>query len=154
MGALNEILGGSHDFTHRGKTYKVGLINQEVKNALEKQLFSQARDAARELRDCMSREEYRDHLANLNKDYIEGEFAFESRRCRKYIRTVPGMLALTAMLWGCPRDEMFLIMKERREEVTALLEVIFKESFVITDEEMAQAKAEAQADDEAGQGPD
>lgn len=139
MSALGEILGGTHPFEHNGKRYDVGMVTQDVKLAFSRKLFQRARDAARELRGCMTADEYREHLKALNDDYLEGAYDFESGRGQKALKTVPGMLSLCSLLWGCDEHEMLLLLKARKEEVSALLAVILRESFQL--EEAAEAPA-------------
>jgi hypothetical protein len=139
MGALGEILGGHHNFVHRKKTYRVGMVDQNAKLAYERWLFQRARDVARDLRVCMTAEQYAAHLKELNDAYLEGEYAFESERGRKSLGTFKGMLSICSILWGCDEAEMLLLIKERSEDVSSLLAVVLRESFAMTDEEIARA---------------
>lgn len=135
MSALGEVLGGTHPFEYRGTTYAVQMVSQDAKLAFARRLFQRARDAARELRPCMDREEYQAHLKALNDAYLAGEYDFESPRGQAALKTTSGMLSLCALLWQVDEHEMMLILKARPAEVSALLAVILRESFEIEEEQ-------------------
>ena len=131
MSTINECLGTPHEFTHKGKTYQVSLITQNIKAAFEKRLFARAKEAALTMRDLMTTEDYRQHLKFLNDDYIAGQYAFESDRGIKAVQTINGMVSLCSLLFNVDEQEMLKIIVERKEEVTSLVNLIFKESFPI-----------------------
>src|SRR5581483_7298486 len=138
MSTISECLATPHEFAHKGKTYSVSLITQNVKAAFEKRLFGRAREAASAMRDLMSTEDYRQHLKALNDDYIAGQNAFESERGIKAVQTINGMVSLCSLLFDIDEQEMLKIIVERKEEVTSLVNLIFKESFPL-DEQPSQS---------------
>lgn len=131
MGTLSECGGATtpHQITHDGKTYTVGLVTQEVKIAFERKLFAQARDAALALKECMTPDEYRQHLKTLNDDYISGKYALESERAVSLLQTPKGCLLLCGLLIGADETELLRLLVRRKDEVTAMLEVVLRESF-------------------------
>ncbi len=146
------MLAGPHEFDHKGKTYTVSLITQNVKLAFEKGLFARAKRAALELRDLLSPEDYLAHVKALNDDYISGQYAFESERGLAAVSTISGMVLLTSLLFGCPEDEVVPILTERKDEVIGLIQMIFKESFPGTDKEGSNAATAAPDPEKAKNG--
>ena len=129
MSVLTEALGGTHEFIHKGKVYRVSLITQAIKAAYEDRLFAKAKEAALAMRQLMPREDYQAHLRQLNDDYIKGEYAFESARGLEVMQKVPGTVMLCSLLFGIDEMEVLKLVQERQEEVTSLLQLIIKESF-------------------------
>ena len=129
MSVINECLGGTHEFRHKDKVYRVSGITQEVKAEFGKRLFARAREAAAEMRELMTPKEYADHLKALSDDYISGEYAFESQRGINAIKTITGMTLLCSLLFSVGEDEMLKVIVEREQDIAALLKVLFVEAF-------------------------
>jgi len=129
MGVLGECLAEAHEFVHKDKVYKVGLVNQAVKLKFERALFHRAKEAALEMRDLMTPDEYRDHLKQLNDDYIGGQYGMDSPRGLEVLRSVQGGITLVALLFGVDNAEAVQLIMERKDDVTALLQVVLHESF-------------------------
>lgn len=129
MSALGEILGGTHEFTHRGRVYSVSLIGDTEKLKFERRLYRRARDLAELDRDEMAPGEHEARLKEINDDYVAGRFALEGEVGLKALKNVWGMVTLCAMCFGITEDEMAVILKDRGKEVGALFTVIFHESF-------------------------
>ncbi len=126
---LGAVLGGEHLFRHNDKEYRVRLVTHDVLLAYERALFTRARDAARELRSCMTPEEYQSHLQRLNDGYMRGEYSLQSELGQATLKTAPGMISLCALLWQVSEDEMLRLLTECGPEVASLLEAVVKESF-------------------------
>ena len=129
MSVLCEALATPHEFIHKGKTYKVSLITQEIKAAFERRLFAKAKEAARELKSLMTSEEYQAHLRKLNDEYITGDYAFVSERGLAHIKTVPGMVMLCSLLFDCEEMELIRLVNERQDDVMALIQLVIKGPF-------------------------
>jgi hypothetical protein len=107
----------------------VRLIDQAVKAAFARTLLARAREAARELRDLMTAEEWSAHLERLNRDYIAGHYGILSPRGREILASEEGPLILGPLLFGCSEDEFFALLLARKEEVASLLKLVIHESF-------------------------
>ena len=150
MSALSEAYGNAappHEFTDRktGKVYKVRLIDDDVKVAVEKRLYARARDIVFGMKDGMGRGEYSHQLHLLALDYQRGEVAFEGspagegatpekrkqNRVQNYLRTHAGAVHLIALLFQCPEMEVVRVMayKDNQPEIQSLLHTVLVESF-------------------------
>lgn len=131
MSALSQVLGNAgaqHTFDHKGKTYKLRMLDQAAKDAFQKHLFGKARAAAMELKSAMDQEAYAEHLAKLNDDFILGEYSLESNRGQKYLQTTAGQLFLASHIFGADDMELVNVMMERADEVVALVKLVLQES--------------------------
>jgi len=129
MGVLNECLAAPHEFVHKDKIYKVSLINQAIKLKYEQAMFARAKEAALVMRDLMDASQYRDHLKQLNDDYISGAYGMDSPRGLETLKSTWGGVTLIALLFGIDNHEAVKLLTERKDDVTALLEVVLHESF-------------------------
>jgi len=129
MGVLNECLAKPHVFEHKGRKYKVSLINQDIKLKWEQAMFQRAKDAALGMRDLMTPADYRAHLKQLNDDYISGNYGMDSVMGMKAMQTPQGGLLLVSLLFGVDSTEAICLISERQADVIALLQVIMHESF-------------------------
>lgn len=129
MSVLPEILATPHVFEHRGKTYKVALVDQNVKAAYENYLYARAKEALKQSRDMYTGREYMQAVGRLNNDFIAGKYAFLSKRGAGSLKTPQGVCKLMSLLFDVDEQEMWLLIGERSEDVTSLLDVIMAESF-------------------------
>lgn len=151
MSALAEVLGNSapgHPFVYDGKTYAVSLVDQHVKVGVEKRLMADAREILRmEKEDTeMSDDEYSKQRRLLNADYQAGEFAFESERGKRYITTQRGALHLSSLLFQVDEAEMLRLMAARGPEVSALVDLVLRESFPFSPEQREALEKKAAAE--------
>lgn len=157
MGALSDYLGNSTTFEEfrpfdsetgerTGKVYRVRLLDQNVKTAVEKRLFARARYILRESKDDLIPEEYQAQLHTLNLDFQAGVFAFEAEgapgppdpktgkptalpnRFQQFIRTHSGILCLAALLFQCDEVEMVKLMGDHPAEVISLVQKVMESS--------------------------
>ncbi len=131
MSAWSQALGAESSpftLTHNGRVYHVSLITQAVKTAYEKWLWGRAQDLAFSWRNKMASEEYSAHLKVLGDDYLNGEYDFTSEKAAKALKTIPGALALTAILFGVTEVEMVALTVERGPEIKELLSLVMRES--------------------------
>lgn len=131
MSVLSEVIGNSvpHEFIHKGKTYKVGLITQGIKCAFERKLYARAVEAASLMKEAMTATEYQEHLAKLRDDYATGEYAFESNRGQKSLQTIPGIIAICSLLFHTDELDLIKLVNERTADIVSLLQLLLKESF-------------------------
>jgi hypothetical protein len=144
MSAISECLGSGHEFLHKGRTYHVSLVNEGIKEAWEKRLFSDAKAATSGLRDIMDREDYSRHLKCLLDDYQEGKYALESPRSMAMLQQPKGMLILISLLMGITEMEGLKILAERQDDLAALLTLVLRESFPQPEEAPASDAQPAQ----------
>lgn len=137
MSVISECVGPlcPHEFVHKGKTYQVRHVDQEVKAAFEKRLFGKAKEAALLLKECMTADEYREHLKKLNDDYIAGEYALESSRAIAMLGRDHGGLLLISLLLGVPEMEALRLLAERKDDLAGVLALVVRESFPTPEEE-------------------
>ncbi len=129
MGVINECVASGHEFEHKGKVYKVRLVDQEVKDAYGKALYKKAREAAAGMRELMTPAEYGEHLKRLNDDYIAGKYALESDFGLKMMHNTTGGLLLVSILLGVTEMDAMKVLAERKTDVAGLLDVVLRESF-------------------------
>jgi hypothetical protein len=156
MGIKEEILGNhgaAHTLTHAGKTYTVRLVDQHVQTGFAKALFARAREAARELKDLMTPEEWAAHLRALNHDYIQGEYAMLSPRGRSVLLTEDGLAILGPLLFGCDFGEFLGLLIGCKEEALSLLRLVLYESFPGLEGLVKEAGAKAGGQDPNPPGP-
>jgi len=141
MGVLNECLAKPHVFEHKGRKYKVSLVNQKIKLQYEQAMFARAKEAAIVMKELMSGDDYRAHLKQLNDDYLIGAYGMDSERGLQTLKSTWGGITLIALLFGVDNHEAVQLLTERKDDVTALLQVILHESFPAM-EEGAEKKVE------------
>jgi hypothetical protein len=132
MSELSKALGNSgaaHEVECNGKVYRVKLIDQGVKVAFEKKLYQHAKDAVVALRKDLDSDQFVEMLSKLTTAYEQGEFAMESARCRKIMKTPKGSMILMSLLLGCDEHEALLVMSQKPQEFKQVLDVVIKESF-------------------------
>ena len=131
MGYVSDCVGDEvcHELTHKGKTYKVRPVTQAVKAEFEKKLWAKARECAKDMRECMTTEEYAAHLKKLNDDYLQGAYSFEGEVGQKTLVSNAGVLSLASLLFGLDEMATMKLLGEAKEDVVALLKVICQESF-------------------------
>jgi hypothetical protein len=100
-----------------------------VKVKFEKRLHARAKEAAKELRDLLTKEEYLEHVGKLNDDFINGKYSFESPAGMESIKATAGMNALASIMFGIPEAEMMKLVTAAADEVTAVMHTAFKMSF-------------------------
>lgn len=143
MGCNEEILGNAappHSIEHGGKRYTVRLIDQATKAAFARTLLAREREAARELKELMTPEEWSAHLSRLNKDYVDGKYGLLSPRGREIIGSDEGPLILGPLLFGCSEDEFLSLLLTHREEVAGLIRLVLYESFPGLEEAVKKAE--------------
>ena len=132
MSELSKALGNTappHQITHEGKTYSFFLVDQIRKNALEKRLYQNAREAVYADREYMNSEEYLKRLDAVREAYELGQYGFFGERGGKILQTPRGMLMLLEVLTGENEDAVIELMTARPEEVNTVIRTIMSESF-------------------------
>jgi hypothetical protein len=132
MSELSQALGNAgepHRIEHDGKTYRFFLLDQPRKNALEKRLYQQAREAVYIDRDHMTSEQYVERLDGVREAYEAGEYGFFGKRAGKVLQTPKGALMLLEVITGESEDLLIPLLAARPEEVNALLKSVMTESF-------------------------
>lgn len=117
------------EFTHKGKNYVCSLVTQSVKAQFEKKLFGRAKDAAKEMRDCCTRDEYLSYLADLNTRYLRGDYAFESPTGLESCKSITGMKLLVSLLFNITEEEALELATDAKEELTQVVSLSIKMSF-------------------------
>ncbi len=131
MSALSETLGNAaspHTITHRGKTYTISLVDQRAKTAFERWNFERDKERLREVKDILPPDDYAIRARALSDAWMGGEFDFESPSSMAAMQTEKGMLALARILIGCSEEEVICLAVERSDDLTAIMELVFKES--------------------------
>jgi hypothetical protein len=150
MSTLGEVVGGSHELSHNGVTYKISLITQKVKVQFERHLFAKRKECLLQIKEMMDSKEYADALEQLSKDYMAGLFAFEGKFGVEFIGTEPGQVYLVSLLFGiADEQEALRLIKDKAQEVTSLLRLVIKESYAITEEELTEMELKSKAKGEA-----
>lgn len=146
MGTLNEMLGNAgvpHQLEYNGKVYTFSLIDQRIKAAYEKHMYEREKAALTLLRNEYRPEEYEKRLDALTQRYLDNEFSFLSETgLAHFKRSSEGKFFLLSAIAGCTPNELIDLVVARTTEVTALLDLIIKESFPGTYEKMAKAPTE------------
>jgi len=137
MSVVGELIGGHHEFCHKGKTYRVRLIDQEVKDIFEKKMFAHAKECAKNIKDLMTEGEYAEHVHRIREDYMDGKFSLETERGVEFIKNRKGAVLLVSLLFGVTEHEALNLMVERHADVAELLKVVFKESYPVMESEEA-----------------
>lgn len=132
MSELSKALGTAgapHQIAHDGTTYPFHLLDQKRKNALEKRLYQQAREAVYVDREHMTSEQYVERLDRVREAYEAGEYAFFGARAQKAIQSPKGALLLLEIITDRTEDELLPLLTGRPEEVNLLLRTVLDESF-------------------------
>jgi hypothetical protein len=132
MSELSKALGNvapPHQITHDGKAYSFYLLDQTRKNALEKRLYQNAREAVYIDREHMSSDEYLKRLDAVREAYELGEYGFFGERGSKVIQTARGLILLLETITGESEDAVLSLLTARPEEVNTLLKTVMSESF-------------------------
>lgn len=131
MSSLSSALGNAGAklaFSHAGKTYAVSYLTQAVKAGFEQWLKGQAMSMLPGMRAAMTPPEYEAERSALTREILTGKLAFHSETAQEALKSPEGMLTLTALLFGCPREEAMGLLVERTDDVTAVLLLIAEES--------------------------
>jgi hypothetical protein len=129
---LSKALGNSgepHCIAHEGKVFRFALLDQVRKNALEKRMYQNAREAVYVDREHMEGAQYVERLDGVREAYENGEYAFFGRRASKVLQTPKGALMLLEVITGASEDELVPLLANRAEEVNSLLKTVMEESF-------------------------
>ncbi len=145
MSALTEYLGQGHVLRAGGREYPVSLLTQAKKAEYEARLFARHREAERALRDCYAPEEYSARLDRLATRYRDGDFALDGVEGLASVKTPQGMLLLVSVLLSITEGEAVRVLKQAPEEIGPLVGQVLRESYALTDEEWAEAQAQAEA---------
>lgn len=132
MSELSKVLGTAgapHQITHEGRTYVFHLLDQARKNALEKRLYQNAREAVYVDREMMSSAEYVERLEKVRELYELGAYGIFGERGAKILQTPKGAILLLETITGETEDDLFPLLTTRAEEVNVLLKTVLNESF-------------------------
>lgn len=132
MSELSKALGTAgvpHQITHEDRTYTFHLLCQVRKNALEKRLYQNAREAVYVDRDHMTSEQYVERLDRVREAYEAGEYSFFGARAAKVLQSPAGVLLLLEIITGESQDDLVPLLTARPEEVNTLVKTVMDESF-------------------------
>ncbi|VTR93206.1 unnamed protein product [Gemmata massiliana] len=132
MSELSKALGATgpeHQIVHEGRAYTFHLLDQTRKNALEKRLYQQAREAVYVDRDHMTEDQYLARLDRVREAYERNEYAFFGARCTEILQTPKGALMLLEVITSESEDDLTPVLSERGPEVNAVLKTVMDESF-------------------------
>lgn len=132
MSELSKALGNAappHQVVHDGRTYSFALLDQIHKNAIEKRLYQNAREAVYVDREHMDSEQYVLRLDKIRDAYELGEYGFFGERGGKILQTARGLVLLLETLTGEREDAILTLLAARPEEVNAVIKSVMAESF-------------------------
>lgn len=132
-------LGAAHELEHGGRLCRFRLIAQEDKAAYQRWLERNARKAAMDLRGEVPDEAWKAAWNSTVADIAAKAYRFHGDHATRAPQTFGGMVGLMAILGtvdgpdGKARplaeDEMLDVALERGDEVAAIMNAIFEESF-------------------------
>ena len=131
MSSLSAVLGNKGEkieFEHGGKTWKVSYLTQAKKAAFEQWLKQQAMRAVFAAREFVAPDEYAEALREVSRDAASGTYYFHGEVARRALGTPAGSIALAAVLFGCPEEEMAGLVAARGDDVRAVMDAVVAES--------------------------
>lgn len=147
MSELSRALGGEgppFKLILKNKTYNVGLINQDVKVAYEKDLYAKSIESVSAMRAHLAADDYKGMMQELASRFTRGDFAMEGKEGKELFNTPRGVLLITSLLLGVDGAEAMRVMMEDEAQVLAVIQSVMSESFPgVSFEEGGDPKAKA-----------
>lgn len=112
-----------------GRTYTVQLIKQKTKAALEQACKAQVRAEIMIDKGNLTDEEFKIAYGAFLDRVGGGEFAFGGPIHRKWMESPAGLHALVSVLFGLTPDNAADLIQQQSEEVAAVIQQVFSESF-------------------------
>lgn len=112
-----------------GRTFTVQLIRQKTKAALEQACKAQVRAEVLQDKAHLTDEEFKLAYGAFLDRVGAGEFAFGGSTHRKWMESPAGLYALVQVLFGVGADDAAALMQAHGEEVGAVIQQVFAESF-------------------------
>lgn len=125
---MNDILTKPYTFEHKGKTYTISHITGDVQAEFEKWVKQNAIKTLVLSKPYLPPDEYEADKKEFYSKLHTGGFDFVSDICVKALDTPAGGLKMMSLLFGCSKDEMMELVKDRGEEIKLLFETIKVES--------------------------
>lgn len=132
MGVDSYLLGNAgpgHVIEHDGRTYRISLIDQRAKAEWEERLFRRAVKAAEILAPARPADWHEAKLAQLDDEFMAGDFALISEKSVKVLKTLGGVQLLLEILTGLDPAALAPVLKAKHKEVKALIHLVIRESF-------------------------
>jgi hypothetical protein len=132
MSELRMALGNSaapHEFTACDKTYKVKLVDGEMKTAYAMRCYGHAKIAVKDMRDMLDTNEYLALVRELKDAYEVGEFDFGGKRANQALKSPRGATILLSLILGVPEPEAQQAFLANPVEAAEVLEHVLRESF-------------------------
>ncbi len=127
--SINEAFAQPLEFQHKDKVYHCSLVTQNIKLQFEKRLFARAKDAAIGMREAFTKEEYLQHIGDLNSKYLRGDYAFESEIGLDACKTITGLKLLVSLLFNISEEEAVGLAIECKEEMMQVVTMAIQQSF-------------------------
>lgn len=136
---ISSMLGRKHQFEHRGKTYELSPLTQEIKSDMEKKFFELKKETLKKMKDLYDPDEFRAERKTLENDYLEGNFTPESEKFHSFIKTKNGSLLFASVLFGVTQDQIIQLFAEvevdgRSEDLQDAISLVITESYPFAEE--------------------
>lgn len=112
-----------------GRTYTVQLIKQKTKGQLEQACKAQVRAEIMHDKDHLTDDEFKLAYGAFLDRVGAGDFSFGGPTHRKWMESPAGLFALVGLLFGLNPDDAATLMQGHGEEVGAVIQQVFAESF-------------------------
>jgi hypothetical protein len=129
---LTHVLGAQapgHHVVLGDKVYTARPITQKVKAGFERWLERRVIRGFLAAQDGDDPDTFRRAVEIVADRVAEGKYAFHGKVSRQVLETEDGMLALSALIFGCDESEVIELMVQKGPEVGAILALTLRESF-------------------------
>lgn len=129
MSDIQSLTATPHKIVFDGKVYQCSHLTQEKKAEFASWMKRQANCALADYRrDTGDTDGWREMARELKDESESGKYCFHSEKSVKALKTPAGVLALSAILFGIPEDEMVKLTMSHTEEVQSILQIVLAES--------------------------
>lgn len=129
MSDVQSLTATPHKIVFGDKVYQCSHLTQEKKAEFAAWMKKQANRALADYRrDTGDADGWRELARELKEESESGKYCFHSEKSVKALQTPAGVLALSAILFGVPEEEMIKLTLAHSAEVQSILQVVLAES--------------------------